>query len=42
MPSRVHNACSRVLASGAEEQTIAYVQKLVPDEVEKFRKLLAK
>jgi tripartite-type tricarboxylate transporter receptor subunit TctC len=26
----------------AEEQTIAYVQKLVPDEVEKFRKLLAK
>ena len=26
----------------SEEQTIAYVQKLVPDEVEKFRKLLAK
>ena len=26
----------------AEEQTIPFVQKLVPDEVEKFRKLLAK
>ena len=26
----------------AEEQTVAFVQKLVPDEVEKFRKLLAK
>ena len=26
----------------ADEQTVAYVTKLVPDEVEKFRKLLAK
>lgn len=26
----------------AEEQTVAFVQKLVPDEIEKFRKLLAK
>jgi tripartite-type tricarboxylate transporter receptor subunit TctC len=26
----------------AEEQTVAYVTKLVPDEIEKFRKLLAK
>jgi len=26
----------------AEEQTVAFVQKLVPEEIEKFRKLLAK
>jgi hypothetical protein len=32
---------SSVVAS-AEEQTVAFVQKLVPEEIEKFRQLLAK
>jgi hypothetical protein len=31
-----------VLSLKAEEQTVAFVQKLVPAEIEKFRKLPAK